>query len=182
MEVLVLTASPRNKGNSLLLAEAFIKGASKAGHKVTCFDTTTKVIKGCIACDACYLKGQPCVFNDDFNELAPLMEKASVIVLSTPLYWFTFPTQLKAALDKIYAFMLGRRKISRKKCLLLACGGEENIDIFDGLVRTYELMAGYLKWRNIGTILVPGMNEQRDIEKTDALEKAEALGLKLANL
>ena len=59
--------------------------------------TDLKNIKGCKACKACYSKGAACVFDDDFNEIAPLMENADVIVMATPVYWYTFPAQLKAA-------------------------------------------------------------------------------------
>lgn len=47
--ILVLTGSPRSKGNSDLMADAFIKGAISNGHKVTKFEVAKKKIGGCRA-------------------------------------------------------------------------------------------------------------------------------------
>ena len=95
--ILVLTGSPRKGGNSDLLADAFIKGAKAAGNRVDKYETGLKRIVGCKACDRCYSQGEACVFGDDFNALAPLMEQSDTLVLVTPMYWFTFPTPLKAS-------------------------------------------------------------------------------------
>jgi multimeric flavodoxin WrbA len=44
--IIVITGSPRKKGNSELLAKAFIEGATEAGHKVTLFEAGKKKNKG----------------------------------------------------------------------------------------------------------------------------------------
>ena len=98
--ILVLTGSPRNGGNTDQLADAFIAGAQWAGHTVTKYATADKNIKGCMDCKACFANGGVCVIPDDFPTLAPLMEQADMVVFATPLYWFSFPAQLKAAIDR----------------------------------------------------------------------------------
>jgi multimeric flavodoxin WrbA len=107
--ILVFNGSPRDGGNSDLLADAFIKGATKAGHEVVKCEVGKKNIIGCKACDACYSKGKPCSFDDDFNGIAPFMGKADAIIFITPLYWFTFPARLKAAIDKMYSLLSEER-------------------------------------------------------------------------
>lgn len=174
--ILVLTGSPRKGGNSDLLADAFIKGARAAGHDVTKYGTAFKEIGGCRACDRCYSKGKACVFDDDFNELAPLIEQSDVMVFATPLYWFTFPAQLKAALDKMYAFTGGKRPGVPKEGLLLSVAETSVLSDFDGLVKAYELSLAYMKWKDLGHLLVPSVPAVGDILRTDALERAEALG------
>lgn len=177
--ILVLTGSPRCGGNSDLMADAFIRGAKIAGHTVTKFETALKTIGGCRACDTCYSQGAaPCSFHDDFNELAPLLENADVLVLVTPMYWFTFPAQLKAALDKMYALIIGRRTCRISECKLLVCAETGDEDDFDGIVQTYSLIADYQKWKDTGILLVPGVNAKGDIRRTNALENAEKMGKK----
>lgn len=174
--ILVLTGSPRAGGNSDRLAGAFIQGAMAAGHTVVCFDAGRKNILGCQACDTCFSQGAACSFEDDFRELAPLLEKAEALVLVSPLYWFGFSAQLKAALDKMYAFIVVGRPLPVKECLLLACAGTDDEKDFTGMLDSYRRIAAYQKWQDRGWLLVPKVFAKDDILNTDALEKAERLG------
>lgn len=174
-QILLLTGSPRKKGNSDLMAEAFIEGATRAGHTVNLFKTATKHINGCRACDACFSKGNACVFNDDFNELALLL-KADAIVFCTPIYWYSFPTQIKAAIDKFYSFIVGNRTMNIKECMLLACGEIDDLQVFDGLIKSYELIAKDREWKDCGHLVVQAVNEKGAILKTNALQDIRKLG------
>lgn len=174
--VLVLNGSPRVGGNSDLLADAFIKGATKSGHEVVKCEVGRKNIKGCIACNTCYSKGTPCSFHDDFNNIAPLIEKADVIVFATPLYWYSFSSQLKAAIDKMYSFIIGEKKLNIKESMLLVCGEENNESAFDGIITTYKLICSYQKWTDRGQLVVPGVLDKGDILSTDYLVRAEEMG------
>ena len=46
---------------------------------------------------------QKLLFHADFNSMVPVIEEADVVVFATPLYWYTFPAQLKAVIDKFFA-------------------------------------------------------------------------------
>jgi multimeric flavodoxin WrbA len=174
--ILVLTGSPRIGGNSDLLADAFIKGANKAGHEVVKCEVGKKNIMGCKACDTCYSKGKPCSFDDDFNSIAPLIEKADAIIFITPLYWFSFPTQLKAVIDKSYSFIIGKKKLNIKESMLLVCGEEDDESVFSGIISTYKQISYYQKWSDRGHLVVPGVNRKGDILSTRALVLAEEMG------
>ncbi len=175
-KILVLTGSPRNGGNSDLMADAFIKGAREAGHEVVKVKTDEKNVRGCKACLACYSKGAACVFADDFNEIAPQLEKADVVVMATPVYWYTFPMQIKAVIDKFFALYMGKKPIKGKECVLMACAEEQDPVAFEGMVKSFDLIAGLLEWKDRGRLLVPSVNAAGDINKTDALARAEKLG------
>jgi multimeric flavodoxin WrbA len=174
--ILVLTGSPRVGGNSDLLADAFIKGATKAGHDVIKCEVGNKNILGCKACNTCYSKGKPCSFDDDFNSIALLIEKADTIVFSTPIYSFTFPSQLKAVLDKMYSFLVGRKELKIKESMLLVCGGADDEAKFDGIVNTYRRIAQFVKWADRGTLIVPGVLNRKDVSSTRYLSLAEEMG------
>lgn len=174
--ILVLTGSPRVGGNSDVLADAFIKGATKAGHEVVKCEAGKKNIMGCKACNACYSKGKPCLFDDDFNSIAPLMEKTDVIVFVTPLYWSTFSAQLKAAIDKMYSFIIGGKELKIKESMLLVCGEADDESQFNGIISTYKLIADYQKWTDRGNLIVPGVSNKGDILSTKYLALAEKMG------
>ena len=157
--ILILTGSPRRGGNSDLMADAFAKGASEAGNSVVQFNTAHKHIQGCRACDNCFSKeNKACIFNDDFNELASLMAESDVIIFCTPLYWYSFPTQIKAAIDKFYSFIIGKKD--------------------DGIVRSFELIAQDRGWKNRGHYLVNSVNEKGAISNTEHLQKIYDIGKK----
>lgn len=177
--VVIITGSARRGGNTELLAKAYAKGAKKAGHKVEIFEAAHKNIKGCRACNKCYTKDGACVFGDDFNQLAPLVEKADVLVFATALYWFNFSSHIKAAIDKIYSLYVGKRDVNVSEAALLVCAETDEMKDFEGIVSTYDLITSYLSWDDRGKILVPSVNKVGDIEKTDALRKAEEAGEEL---
>lgn len=177
--ILVLTGSPRQLGNSALLADAFIQGAKAAGHTVQVFETAFHPVTPCKACDKCWSAGKPCIFEDGFTQLAPLLEAADVLVLATPLYWFTMTAQLKAAVDKLYAYMKpnAAQKLKIKEAVLLASGeGTDQDGDFDGLKATYKAITGYLKWTDRGSVLAGGVWEPGAIINTGKLKEALELG------
>ncbi|WP_224982987.1 flavodoxin family protein [Geomonas agri] len=178
--ILVLSGSPRKGGNTDKLADAFTAGAERAGHSVVKFRTADKNIKGCIDCKTCFSKGTACSVPDDFAELAPLLEQADVLVLATPLYWYSFPAQLKPAIDKLYSFFVGKRPLKIKECVLLVSGGDKEERKFEGIVKSYQLIAEFLGWQDSGTLIVPGLHDKDDVLKTDGLSRAEALGRGIA--
>lgn len=175
-KIMVLTGSPRAKGNSEALANAFIKGAEQAGHEIVKYDIRNKNIKGCTACDTCFSQGKACTFDNDFSEFAELVEDVDALIITTPLYWFSFPAQLKAVLDKFYAFLIADKKLNIKETMLLACAEMDNEDVFNGMIETYNKIAEYHKWENRGTLLVTEVYHKEDIQKTSMLEKAKTLG------
>lgn len=174
--ILVLTGSHRRGGNSDQLADAFIAGAQQAGHTTVKYITADKKIKGCIDCKTCFTKGVACSVPDDFNELAPLVEQTDMIVFATPLYWFSFPAQLKAAIDKFFSFFIGKRPLKVKECALIVCGGEKDESNYEGIIRSYQLIARFLSWQDSGIIVVPGLHAKDDVLKTDGLHRAKLLG------
>lgn len=173
-KIVLLTGSPRQKGNSAALATAFEAAAQKKGHTVTRFDTARLKVAGCLACDSCYKKG-PCIVEDDFNTLAPAIEEADAVVFAAPLYWYTFPAQLKAVFDKFYAFSVAGRPIAGKQCALLATCEEDDPAAFEGMRLPYTKSVQLMGWQPVGEVLVTGVNAAGDVHGTDGEARAAAL-------
>ena len=174
-KIVVLTGSPRKNGNSFAMTTAFVDAAEANGHTVTRFDCAPMTFNGCHGCETCYKTGKPCSFDDDFNKMAPAILEADAIVFSTPVYWYSFPSQIKAAIDKIFSFVVGGKDISGKKCGLIVCCEEDDMSVLDGVRIPYERIAALNKWNSVGEVLIPGVLNVGDIEKTDGCKKAAAL-------
>jgi multimeric flavodoxin WrbA len=100
--ILVLAASPRKGGNSDILCDQFIKGASGNGNKIEKIYVNDLNIGTCQACYYCMEK-EPgvCFIKDDMAEMLDKMMAADVIVLATPVYFYTMNGQLKTLIDRV---------------------------------------------------------------------------------
>lgn len=175
-KILVLTGSPRVHGNSDQMADAFIEGAESAGHAVMKFEAGKKQISGCAACKMCMSLGGTCVRKDDFAKLVPLVEKAQALILAAPLYSFSFPAQLKAAMDRFYCFEAkGGLKHIQESALLL-CGGDREEAHYQGAVYSYRQYCCYQGWKDRGIILAKGFSRKGAIYGHHILEECMLLG------
>ncbi len=98
-KVLVLSASPRRGGNSDLLCDEFTKGAQDAGNNVEKIFLCDKQINFCKGCEVCN-NTHKCVQKDDMEEILNKMINSDVIVLSTPVYFYTMDAQMKTLIDR----------------------------------------------------------------------------------
>lgn len=102
--VLILEGSPRPNGNSALLSAEFARGASEAGCTVETVQISRCKVGGCLGCNACYRNGGRCVQQDGMEQIRAKMLAADCIVLASPIYFYSMTSQMKAVIDRTYAF------------------------------------------------------------------------------
>ena len=174
-KIVVITGSPRKKGNSFAMTAAFIKAAEEKGHTVKRFDAAMMNVSGCHACETCFKTGKACSFDDDFNAIAPAIQEADAIVFSMPVYWYTIPSQIKAVIDKLFSFYHAEVDLSGKEYAIITCCEEDDKSVMDGIRIPIERSAALLKWKMVGAVMIPAVVNVGDIDKTDGCEKAAAL-------
>ena len=172
LKITVITGSPRKKGNSFAIA------AEQRGHTIQRFDAAFLKIGGCHACMTCYKTGKACSFDDDFNLIAPVILESDAVVFSMPVYWYSIPAQIKGVIDRLFSLVVGGKDIAGKKCALITCCEEEDPTVMDGVRIPLERSAALLKWDMIGEVLIPGVLNEGEIEKTDGCRQAAALAEK----
>lgn len=101
-KVLILSGSPRKGGNSDILCDEFAKGALEAGHQVEKIRVAERNVSYCRGCYACKNDGK-CVIDDDMTEIMQKLIDADVIVLASPVYFYSIDAQLKAVIDRTVA-------------------------------------------------------------------------------
>lgn len=178
-KIVVITGSPRKNGNSFAMTQAFIEAAEKKGHEVTRFDATMKNVGGCRACETCFKTGKACSFDDDFNTIAPAILAADAVVFTMPVYWYSIPAQIKSVIDKLYSFCVAGKDIAEKECAVIACCEEDDMSVLDGVRVPIERSAALIKWKMVGEVLVPGVLNVGDIDKTDGCKRAAELADKI---
>ena len=98
-KVLVISSSPRRGGNSDILCDEFVRGAKESGSDVEKIFLKDKKIGYCTGCGVCNKTGM-CVQKDDMAEILGKMVAADVIVLATPVYFYSMCGQLKTMIDR----------------------------------------------------------------------------------
>jgi multimeric flavodoxin WrbA len=175
----ILLGSPRKDGNSDSLAAAFAKGASQAGYSHQTVRMHGLKIGGCIDCRRCWTNGSHCFLNDDMKEVYKVLDHADVIVFAAPLYFYSWPAQIKSVWDRLLPYYMPNSKVDMRgrRAILLAAAGDDSDTCFDGLRKSFELACAYCKWEIAGMICATDVYEAGAIAgKGDWLAKAESLG------
>lgn len=176
MQIVVLTGSPRENGNSNTLADFFIKGATEAGHSVQRFDAAQHAVTPCIACNSCGMDG-PCVMDDDFEIVRPMLLAADMVVLVTPMYYFGISAQLKAVIDRFYAIN-GQLHVHKKAALLMTYANTSKRNAAP-ILSHYEELLDYMGWEDAGRVIAPGVWTEGAVKRTQYPQMAYELGRSL---
>lgn len=176
-KIVILNGSPRKKGNTSALVEAFTKGAESAGHTVTEFFLDSMDIHGCKGCFGGHSSKEcPCIQNDDMAKIYPAVKDSDIIILASPLYYWTMSGQLRTALDRLFALEEGDGNLLRgngkSSALLMAAEGNG----FDDAVLYYNHLIEHLKWKNLGHVLAGGNMDIGDIAEKKEIQEAFELG------
>ena len=160
MKILVLSGSPRPRGNTAAMVDAFARGARESGHQVEIIDVCRKKIAGCMACEYCRQKGsgheRQCVQQDDMQAVYPLLDEAEMILLASPVYYHSFSGQLQCAINRIYA--LDKPRNLKKAALVLSSGSDK---IYGGAVYEYQnSFLDYLHLEDMGIFTAYGRQNQ----------------------
>lgn len=175
--IVVFMASPRENGNSDKLAESFIEGAIKSKNTVKVVKIRDYKINGCIGCEYCYEHNGECAQKDDMQKVYKLLEKADVIVFSTPIYYQSFPSQLKAVIDRLY--VTENKTFPIQGAVLLATYATAGEEMSKQTIAYYKCLIQYHNWKNDGIITVSSLDDIDDIVNNPALFQAKQLGTRM---
>ena len=170
--VFVIAASPRKGGNSDILCDALIRGAEEAGNQTEQVYLSDLKIGPCHACYGCRGKGE-CVQKDDMASLLEKMVEADVLVLATPVYFYSMDGQLKTMIDRT----LPRYTEIRGKdvyFIVTAAAGKRAME------RTVDSLRGFtdcLPGAKVkGVIYGSGVYQKGEVENTAAMKEAYQTG------
>ena len=179
--ILILKSSPREKGNSAVLAERAAAGAAEGGAQVESIYLHGLDIRPCDACELC--TDGLCVIEDDMQPLYPKLAAADAILLASPIYWFTINSQMKLCIDRWYGFQGNKwKEVSHKQFGIILTYGDTDLYNSGAInaIHTYETMVRFLKGEIVG-IVHGSLDEVGDAEKhPDLLQAAYELGKLLA--
>lgn len=175
-KIIILNGSPRKTGNTAALTAQFARGAQESAHTVTEFFLGEMDIHGC---KGCFGGGKnpdsPCVQKDDMEKIYPVYKEADIVVLATPLYYWTISGQLKCAFDRLFAVAEcdpDYRNPKKDSVLVMAAEGYG----FEESEYWYDRLEKHLGWKSLGKVLCGGVMAVGDIQGKKELNDAYELG------
>jgi len=172
--VLILSGSPRLNGNSDLLCNKFMRGAQEAGHEVEKIRVATKKIGYCRACYFCRDHEGQCAVRDDMAEILEKMLKADVIVLASPVYFYSVDAQLKTVIDRTVARWL---EFHNKEFYYIMSAAEDTDTVMDTTLACLRGLADCLDGSlERGVIYGKGVYKKGEIKDHPAMQQAYEMG------
>jgi multimeric flavodoxin WrbA len=181
-KLLILKGSPREKGNSATLADRAATGAMEAGAQVESIYLHGLDIRPCDACNLC--NDGECAIEDDMKPLYPKLAAADAILLASPIYWFTFSSQLKLCIDRWYGFQGHRwKEINHKQFGVILTYGDTDLYTSGAInaIHTFETLCRFLESKIVG-IVHGSLDDVGEAEKhPELMQQAYDLGKLLAS-
>lgn len=173
-KVLILSSSPRKGGNSDTLCGQFLRGAAEAGNVTEKIFLRDKKIGYCTGCSLCSRDRKPCPQKDDAAEIIQKMLAADVIVMGTPVYFYTMSAQMKTLIDRCCGLYTEMRN---KEFYFIITAAE---DKQEKMLRTVDTFQGFLDCLENpvikGVVFGRGVWHVGKIENHPALQQAYEMG------
>jgi multimeric flavodoxin WrbA len=193
MKTLVVSASPRDDGNSHALARAAIAGARSAGHDVEHVfldDYVQRMLGNCRRCRR--IEDGSCSLDDRYGEL--LIDKilpADGLIFAMPLYFYGMPARLKTVFDRLFCYTANSSPMQdhvvsgvmdKRVGLLISCE-ESYVGATQGVVAQFQEITRYLRQDLVG-VVIGNANSRGEIvrDPSDPLSCARDLGTRLFDI
>lgn len=172
--VLILSGSPRKGGNSDILCDEFACGALETGNEVEKIFVRSKKLAPCNACYYCVRSGGKCAIQDDMAELLEKMIAAEVIVMSSPVYFYSIDSQMKMLIDRCLARYT---ELVDKELYFIMTAAEDSDTVMDGTMACFQGFADCLEGSAIkGVLYGKGVYEPGTVKATAHMQTAYEMG------
>ncbi len=173
-KVLVLLGSPRVKGNCDIICDEFIKGALAKGHQVEKIYVGNKDIHPCSACYHCQNHQGECIYQDDMKEILNKMIETDVLVLASPVYFYSISAQLKAVIDRSVARWL---EVNNKELYYIIAMADEELKAADTTLACFRGYADCVKGAiEKGVLIANGVYDKGEVIDHEVLKQAYEMG------
>jgi len=172
--VLILSSSPRKGGNSDMLCDQFAQGAREAGHQVEKIRLAELNINYCTGCGVCFEKKMLCSQKDDMAGVLEKMVAADVIVMATPVYFYTMCGQMKTLIDRTCS---GYTHIKDKDFYFILAAADTDPAAMERTVEGFRGFTSCLtRAREKGVVYGVGAWNVGEIKQSPAMRQAYEMG------
>lgn len=178
-KVVILNGSPHENGCTAALAEQVCKSMQELGAEVYAHYLNGMNIKGCQGCFQCMESGR-CVTMDDMQPIYDEIADADGIVFASPVYMWSMSSQLKTAVDRLFAFLRPEHRSALapgKKVLLLFTQGQKDTDMFRHYFEHVGKNLQFLGFGDYRILVAGGTHRPEEVKcQTDVMIEAGRMG------
>lgn len=167
-KLLAILGSPRKGGNSDILAHEVMRGAGEAGYECEAVQLSALKLPPCLACYGCRGNGV-CVQKDDGNELLAKAMEADVIVLASPVYFYSVSAQMKIFIDRC---LPKYTELSGKRFIFILTAADEAARIERATEPLYGFTDCLPGSSVVSVIYGDGVYQKGEVRKTEAMNVA----------
>jgi len=185
MKILGIYGSPRKGGNTDILLDQALQGAAEAGAKVSTIRCCDLNISGCRECGGCNQAGK-CAQDDDMRWVYPMLQESDVIILASPIFFYSITSQAKALIDRCQAAWCKRMSVKtpaqrktydRGRGYLICVGATKGPNLFDGAKLVAKYFFDALDMSFEGGVFVKSVEAKGAVlKRPEVLKEAFELG------
>jgi len=190
--IVVINGSLRADGNTDIIIKSLLDGAESTDAIIKQYVLRNKKINGCKGCYYCY-KNDNCSIKDDMQEIHHEIQKADLMILASPMYWWGVTGLLKTFIDRFYLYypISNGHLVAGKKLLLIIPmnvnekqhGRKAYISEIEPIQMTSTYIFKRLGIDIIDIVFYPGLSAKGDASKNiEYLNNSYELGQKMAHI
>jgi multimeric flavodoxin WrbA len=190
MKTLVISASTREDGNSHVLAQSAVDGATSAGHDVEhvfLHEYVERLLDNCRTCRR--IEDGHCSLDDRYEALLlDHMLPADGFIFAMPLYFYGMPGRLKTVFDRLFCYTANSAPqqelvvngiMGKRVGVLISCE-ESYLGATQGVIAQFQELTRYLN-QDLVDVVVGNANSRGEIvrDPRDPVCRAWDLGARL---
>jgi len=172
MLVLGLNGSPRHKGNTAYLLNAFLAEAARYGVRTRMVSVDRRNVIPCKEYTVCETRGTCPIEDDMAHEIYGLIRQAEVVVTASPIFFYNMTAQLKALVDRCQLFWARKYRLKLKdplagtrKGYLLGVAATRGEHLFEPMELSTKYFYDAISAKWAGALYYRGMEGATDLKK-----------------
>ncbi|MFL2640669.1 MAG: flavodoxin family protein [Dehalococcoidia bacterium] len=188
ISVLGIAGGTRTNGNSEILLDNALLGASEAGADTTKVSLLDRSISSCICpqSEDCLLTGI-CTVQDDMQAIYSAIRSSDLIFIAFPIAFRSVPAQTKQLFDRTQAIWVSKYLLKERirnkntgKGFIISTADTDSSNEFDGAIQSTRSWLATIDFKEEHRLLVSNVTQINDIySNTEALETAYKTGFSL---
>jgi len=183
MKVVAFNGSPRGDSNTAILIRHVFAELQKEGIETEAVSLAGKPLRGCLGCYKCYInQNRQCVQTKDaLNTYVQKMIEADGIILASPVYVASVPSEMKALIDRAVMVNKANSGLLRRKVGAAVVAARRG-----GMITTFDTLNHFFL---VSEMIVPGSSywsfavglEKGDVDKDlEGIQTMQVLGQNMA--